>query len=189
MRTRKKADVLIAAVILILIGVEIRMEARYSCQELVLKSEDIGAILRETPEAEITEKDRTFFKELFCCDGAAELLGSGEDGYLSAAEDPDMRTVAESYLGRERADSLMLNVEFHENGEITKYLNWGETGEKIFWIQETGSGAEKEYYKLCSFGNYPGKRVFYENWNNERAHKSVIQRRWLAWLRDRMWED
>lgn len=189
MRGWKRFDILIAAVILILIGVEVCMEARYSCQELVLKSEDIGAILRETPEAEITEKDRTFFKEIFCCDSAAELLGSGEDGYLSTAEDPNMKSVAETYLDEEKANSLMINVEFQENGEIAKYLNWGEPGEKIFWIQETGSGAEKEYYKICSFGNYPGKRVFYENWNNERAHKSVTQRRWFAWLRDHMWED
>jgi len=189
MRGWKKADILIAAVILLLIGVEVRMEARYSCEELVLKSENIGAILRETPEAEITEKDRKLFKEIFCFDSAAALLDSGEDGYLSAVEDPEMRVAAERYLGQERADSLMLNVVFHENGEITKYLNWGKTGEKIFWMQETGSGAEKEYYKIYSFDSRLGKRIIYENWNNERARKSVTQRRWFAWLRDRMWED
>lgn len=189
MKNWKKVDILIAAAILLLIGVEIRMEARYSCEELVLKSENIGAILRESPEAEITEKDRKLFEELFSCDSAVELLGSGKDGYLSAAEDPDMKAVAETYLGQEKAGSLMVNVICQEKGETAKYLNWGETGNEIFGMQETGSGAKKEYYKICSFSNRPGKRIIYENWNNERAHKSVTQRRWFAWLRDRMWED
>jgi len=189
MKSWKRMDVLIAAAVLILIGAEVCMEARYSCQELVLKSEDIGAVLREAPEAEITEQDRKLFEELFSCGSAADLLAGGEDGYLSAAEDPETKAVAETYLGREKAGSLMVNVICHEKGEAAKYLNWGETGNQIFGMQETGSGAEKEYYKVCSFSNRPGGRVIYENWNNERAHKSVTRRRWFAWLRDRMWED
>jgi len=188
MRGWKKVDILIAAVILLLIGVEVCMEARYSCQELVLKSENMGAILREMPEVEITERDRTFFEEIFSCDSAADLLDGGENEYLTAAENPEVRAVAENYLDEEMADSLVVNVMCQENGKVTKYLNWGETGERIFGMYETGNGAEKEHYKICSFSHYPGKRVVYENWSNERAHKSVTQRRWFAWLRDRMWE-
>ena len=45
-----------------------------------------------------------------------------------------------------------------------------------------GDGAESEYYKLCR----AGRRSTYENWDNERAQKSVVRRRWFAWLRDRM---
>jgi len=189
MRGWKKVDILIAAVILLLIGVEVRMEARYSCEELVLKSENLDAIFSEFPEVEITEKDRALFEELSYCDGVKDLLDGGENGFLFAEEDPDVKAVAAPYLGMESVDSLTVNVVFQENGEITKALNWGETGKEIFWIQETGNGAEKEYYKICSFGRFPGGRTLYENWNNERAHKSVTQRRWFAWLRDRMWED
>ncbi len=189
MKGWNRVDVVIAAVILLLIGVEVCMEARFPCEEIVLKSESLDAIFSEYPEAEIMEKDRAVFEELCCCDGVKDLLDGGKNGFLFAVEDPDVRTVAEPYLGTERVDSLTVNVVFQKNGEVTKALNWGETGEEIFWIQETGSVAEKEYYKVCSFGSFPGGRTIYENWNNERARKSVTQRRWFAWLRDRMWED
>jgi len=189
MKGLKKADVLIAGVIVILIGMEICMEARFPCEELVLKSEDTGDILREIPEMEIAERDRLFFEELSRCAGVADLLDGGEDGFVFAAEDAEVRAAAEEYLGAEEADFLTVNVAFQENGDITKFLNWGETGKSVVCMQETGSGDEKEYYKICSFGSFPGRRVTYENWNNESARKSMTQRRWFAWLRDRMWED
>jgi len=189
MKGLKRAGVLTAGVIVLLISLEICMEARFPCEETVLQAEDIGTILREVPEMEIAERDRSFFEELSRCSGVADLLDSGENGYLSASEDPDVTAAAEPYLDEKEADSLMVNVEFQEDGEITKVLTWGETGKEIFWIQETGSGTEQEYYKACSFGSFPGKRVIYENWNNESARKSVTRRQWFGWLRDRMWED
>lgn len=46
-------------------------------------------------------------------------------------------------------------------------------------------GTESRYYKLYR----AGRKKFYENWDNEQARKTVVRRRWLAWLQDRMWED
>ena len=45
----------IFVLLLILLGIELCMESRYSCDELVVTSKNTEAILRRAPEVEITE--------------------------------------------------------------------------------------------------------------------------------------
>lgn len=44
----------ILVLLLVLLGIEVSMEIRYSCNEVVVTSENTEAILRRVPEVEIT---------------------------------------------------------------------------------------------------------------------------------------
>lgn len=189
MNWRAVCKKILIILLFILLSLEICMEVRYPCDEIVLKSEDTAAILRKTPEAEITEEDKAFLEEVSQCPNVRKLLEGGEDGFIFAEEDPDVGAVAAAYLGAEKADSLTVNVNFQENGDVAEWSNWGESGNDIFILQRTRGGDGTKYFKIYSYSGFFGSRSTYENWDNERAHESGVRRRWFAWLRDRMWED
>ena len=75
----------------------------------------------------------------------------------------------------------MVSVIFYEENP-SLYVNWTDGGGHMLVLGKERDGAESEYYKLYR----AGRRKFYENWDNEQARKTVVRRRWLAWLRDRM---
>ena len=59
MKGKKNAGYsLLIILLLVLLGVEVYMELRYSCKELSITSKDTEKILRQTPEVSITEEDR-----------------------------------------------------------------------------------------------------------------------------------
>lgn len=180
---------LLIILFLVLLGLEICMEVRYPCDEIVLKSDDRAAILRKNPEIEIGENDRSFLEEISQCPSIENLLNSEEKGFVFAPEDPDVRAVTEVYLESSLADSVTANVLFQEDGTVTIALNWGETGRNIFWLRKTESKDEAEYFKACSYDGPFQRRTIYENWDNERVQKSEVHRRWFAWFRDGMWKE
>ena len=69
----------------------------------------------------------------------------------------------------------------YEDGAVVD-LGWMD-GERTFFLETAGDGAG--YYKFYS----PKQGTSYDNWDNERAQQVKVRRRWLAWLRDRVWED
>ena len=72
-----------------------------------------------------------------------------------------------------------LNGIFYEESYFLN-VNWEDgDGHRVF-LEKVRDGSEENYYKLYSVS----RRTFYENWDNERAQKNVVRRRWLAWLRD-----
>ena len=73
--------------LLILLGIEVCMEMRYSCDEAVVTSENTEAILRRVPEVEITEGDRDLVEAFSRCAAVRKLLESGESGDLSPGAD------------------------------------------------------------------------------------------------------
>lgn len=172
---------IVLALFLILLGVEVCMETRYSCDEVVVTSENTEAILRRVPEVEITEEDRVMVEDLSQCAAVQELLESGENGDLSAAENPELMEAADRHLSPESAATVVVSAIFYE-GNPSLYVNWTDGGGHTLVLGKERDGGE--YYKLYG----AGRKNTYENWDNERAQKSVIRRRWLAWLRDRMWE-
>lgn len=174
---------IVLALLLILLGVEVSMEIRYSCNEVVVTSENTEAILRRVPEVEITEDDRAMVEDLSQCAAVQELLESGENGDLSAADDPELMEAADRHLSPESAATVVVSAIFYEENP-SLYVNWTDGGGHMMVLGKERDGAGSEYYKLYR----TGKKRVYENWDNERAQKSVIRRRWLAWLRDRMWE-
>lgn len=172
----------ILVLLLILLGVELCMEIRYPCDEIVVTSKDTESILRRTPEVEITEEDRAMVEAFSSCAAVQELLENGENGDLSAAEDPELMAAAERYFPPESAVTVMVSTLFYE-GSPSLYVNWQDSGGHRFFFERARDGVEWNFYKLYA----PKRKVLYENWDNERAQKSVIRRRWLGWLRDDLW--
>lgn len=173
----------ILVLLLILLGVEVYMETRYSCDEAAVTSKNTEAILRRVPEVEITEEDRVIVEDLSQCAAVQELLGSGENRDLSAAENPGLMAAADQNFPPESAATVVVSAIFYE-GSPSLYVNWTDGGGHWMVLGKERDGAEGEYYKLYR----AGRKTIYENWDNERAQKTVVRRRWLAWLRDRMWE-
>ena len=110
-----------------------------------------------------------------------ELLEGGENGDIHAWEDPGAAEAAGKYLDAESVESLTVSALFDEVGSVV-FAGWREE-EGLFYLQE--GPEEGAYYKLYS----PKRGRTYENWNNERAQKSEVHRRWFAWLRDGLWKD
>ena len=156
------------------------MELRYSCKELSITSKDTEKILRQTPEVSITEEDRAMLAELLAVSSVRELLEGGENGDIHAWEDPGAAEAAGKYLDAESVESLTVSALFDEGGSVV-FAGWREEG--LFYLQE--GPEEGAYYKLYS----PKRGRTYENWDNERAQRSEVHRRWFAWLRDGLWKD
>lgn len=175
----------LTVLLLVLLGVEVCMELRYSCNEISVTSTDTEKILRRMPEVSITEEDRNLMEELLAVPSVQALVESGEDGTVFAKEDPAVKDAAGKYLGEESAGDLNVNAVSYEDG-FAVYLSWIDEEEHIFCLQKKLEGDGEEYYKL-----YSPKRgkISYDNWDNERAQKYEVHRRWFAWLRDGMWKD
>lgn len=150
--------------LLILLGIEVCMEMRYSCDEAVVTSENTEAILRRVPEVEITEAEMAMLEEFSRYAVVQELLESGESGYLSAAEEPELMSAADRYLPLESAATVVVNGIFYEESSFLN-VNWEDgDGHRVF-LEKVRDGSEENYYKLYSVS----RRTFYENWDNERA--------------------
>lgn len=174
---------ILIVLLLVLLGVEVRMELRYPCDELSVTSRDTEKILRRTSEVVITEEDKALMAELLAVPSVQALVESRESGYVSAAEDQEVKNAAEKYLSEESAEDLNVNALFFDEDVCVVYLGWMDEEEQKFYLQ---AGPEAgAYYKLYA----PKRGRTYENWDNERAQKSEVHRRWLAWLRDGLWKD
>ena len=169
--------------LLILLGIEVCMEMRYSCDEAVVTSENTEAILRRVPEVEITEEDREMVEAFFRCAAVQDFLEGGESKELSAAENPELMETADRYFSPESAVTAVVSVIFYEESP-SLYVNWQDGDGHRLFLEKLREGGEWDYYKLY----VPKQKTVYENWDNERARKIVVRRRWLAWLRDGMWE-
>lgn len=180
---KKTGKALLTALIVILLGVEVCMELRFPCDEISVTSSDTEKILRRTPEVVITEEDKALLAELLAVPSVQALVESGENGDVFAKEDPEVKDIAGKYLGEESAGDLNVSALFFEDG-YEVFLGWRD-GKKIFYLQMKPEGDGAEYYKIYT----PKRGKSYENWDNERAQKSEVHRRWLAWLRDGMWKD
>lgn len=172
---------ILIVLLLVLLGVEVCMELRYPCSEIFITSTNTERILRRVPEAVITEEDKDLMAELLSLPSVQRLLDGEESGDLPASENPDIRETAGRYLDAESAESLSFSTVFLEDGSLT-CAGW-QKEESIFYLQ--AGPEEGAYYKLYA----PRRGKSYENWDNERAQKSEVHRRWLAWLRDGMWKD
>lgn len=181
--SKKILKTTILVLLLILLGIEICMEIRYPCDEMVVTSRNTESILRRAPEVEITEEDRAMVEDLSQCAVVQNLLESGESGDLSAADDPELMEAADRHLSPESAATVMVSAIFYEGGP-SLYINWTDGGGHMVVLGKERNSAEEEYYKLYHIR----RKGIYENWDNARAQKTVVRRRWLAWLRDRMWE-
>lgn len=173
----------ILVLLLVLLGIGVCMEIRYPCDELAVTSKNTEAILRRAPEVEITEDDRDMMEAFSQCSAVRELLESGENGDLSAADDPELMAAADQYLPAESAVTVVVSALFYEESP-SLYVNWQDGDGHRFIYEKARDGGEWDDYKLYA----PKRKVVYENWDNVRAQKTVVRRRWLAWLRDRMWE-
>ena len=173
----------LTVLLLVLLGVEVCMELRYPCDEIFVTSTNTERILRRTPEVSITEEDKNLMAELLAVPSIQALVESGENGDVHAWEEPGVAEAAGKYLDAESAESLSVSALFFEDG-YEVFLGWRD-GKKIFYLQMKPEGDGAEYYKIYS----PKKGTSYENWDNERAQKSEVHRRWFAWLRDGMWKD
>ena len=169
------------ALLLVLLVLEARMELRYPCDELSVTSTNTEKILRRTPEVFITEEDRALMADLLAVPSVQALVESGETGDVRAWEEPALAEAAGKYLDAESAESLNVSAVFSEN-ETVVFAGWRDET-STFYLQ--AGPEEGAYYKLYS----PKRGATYENWDNERAQKSVVRRRWLAWLRDGLWTD
>lgn len=178
---KKYVTRLVIALILILLGVEVVMETRYSCDEAAVASENTEAILRREPLVEITEEDRAMMEAFSQCAAVGNLLESGENGDLSASDDPELMETADRYFSPESAATVVVSVMFYEDGS-SLYVNWQNGDGQRFVLEKMRDGGERDYYKLYSLN----RRTFYENWDNQQARKIVVRRRWFAWLRDRV---
>ena len=178
---KKLCKRLFIVLLLVLLGTEAFMELRYPCDELSVTSTDTEGILRRTPEVYITEEDRALMAELLAVPSVQVLVERGENGDIHAWEEPGAAEAAGKYLDAESAKSLSVSVLFFEDGSVV-FAGWREE-ESVFYLQE--GPKEGTYYKFYR----PKRGVSYENWDNERAQKSEVHRRWFAWLRDGMWKE
>lgn len=178
--SKKILKTAILILLLVLLGVELCMEIRYPCKEVAVTSKDTEAILRRTPEVEITEEDRAMVEDLSQCAVVQNLLESGENGDLSAADHPELMEAADRNLSPESAVTVVVSTIFYE-GSPSLYINWVDGGGNMLVLGKKRDGEVD--YKLYR----AGRKDIYENWDNERARKSVVRRRWLGWLRDDLW--
>ena len=174
---------MLLVLLLVPLGFEACMELRYPCDELSIASRDTEKILRQTPEVFITEEDRALMADLLAVPSVQALVEGGENGDIFAKEDPEVKDVAGKYLGEESAEHLNVSAIFYEDGHEV-FLGWRD-GKQIFYLQMRPEGDGAAYYKLYS----PKRGTSYENWDNQRAQKGVVRRRWFAWLRDGMWKE
>jgi len=181
MRGRKRADILIAAVILILIGVEVCMEARYSCQELSQVKISDEKLLREMPDVALTDADAALGERVLSAPRVMEALGT-EKG-VDLAED-EAALLFGNYLPEDAGPG---HISIFRNSVICDYLEKENKRVGLTFFQDHEYGPYKTI-ALYSGGDEPQCKVIYENQAGE-LKKMKVQRRWFAWLRDRMWED
>lgn len=169
--------------LILLLGIEVYMEAHFCVDEASITSTDTEKILRQAPEVVITEEDKALLSEILNLPSVQKLLETGESGSILASEDADVTAVAVKYLGEETAESLVVYIWAAVDGTV-QYLTWkNEKGD--FCIQATLEKNDLEYYKLYA----PKREISYNNWDNERTQKVEVHRRWFAWLRDGMWKE
>lgn len=183
-RDRGFLKVTIAMILLILLGIEISMEIRFPWHEAAVVSENTEAILRRIPQVEITEENRAMVEALFQCAVVQELLEGGGNGDLMAADYPELAEAVQGYLDEESAASVVAGYVSYEEG-VSLYVGWKDGEGHQFFLERMRDKGEWDYYKLY----VPKQKTTYENWDNARARKVVLRRRWFAWLRERMWEE
>lgn len=172
---------ILIVLLLALLGLEVCMELRYPCDENFIASTDTEKILRRIPEVVITEEDKVLMAELLAVPSVQELLEGGETGDVDAWEEPALAEAAGKHLDAESAGGLNVSAIFSEDGSVV-FAGWREEA-GLFYLQV--GPKEGAYYKFY----HPKRGTSYENWDNERAQKTVVRRRWFAWLRDGMWKD
>lgn len=180
---KKLCKRLFIVLLLVLLGTEAFMELRYPCDELSVTSTDTERILRRMPEAVVTEENKALLTELMEVPSVQNLLENKESKDIRASEDPDIAAAAGKYLSEAGIGSLNVSASFSEDGFVV-FMGWRE-GKSLSCLQITPEEGVPAYYKLYS----PKRGVTYENWDNERAQKSEVHRRWFAWLRDGMWKE
>ena len=97
-----------------------------------------------------------------------------------AADHLELLAAADQHLPPESAVTVVVSAIFYE-GNPSLYVNWTDGGGHMLILGKERDG--EEYYKLYR----AGRKNTYENWDNERAQKTVVRRRWLGWLRDDLW--
>ncbi len=183
MRDWKRVGVLIAAAMLILIGVEVCMEARYSCHELSQVKISDEKILKEMPDIVLTDADAALGERVLSAPRVAEALGIKEGVDLAKDE---AALLFWDYLPE---DTGPKSICAFQNSVICEYLEGENKRIVLTFFQDHEYGPYKTI-GLYSGGDAPRRecRVIYENQAGE-LKKMRVQRRWFAWLRDRMWED
>ena len=165
-------------------------EIRNPVEEVVIVSENTEKILRQVPEVKITEEDRELMEALLQCIGIKNLLEKDEGGDLQSEENPELAAIAEGYLGSGISGSANVSVTpAGEDGSHALIFSWRNSGSEISTVQRTERDGNVEYFKCYGRNEWNGRRAAYVNFDNERAQKSAGRRRWLAFFRDRMWED
>ena len=144
-------------------------------------SDNTEAILRQDPDVRITEEERELMEDLLLCSPLREAADSGEGVDVILAECPEVAALLEKRLGQEVADTSFLSV--HPTGGGTELI-WirDPTAKKQVSLSRVAREDGISYFKFCSKGGFLGTKVLYENWNNERVHKSLAHHDWFSWL-------
>lgn len=165
-------------------------EIRNPVVEVVLVSEDTEKILRQVPEVKITKEDRELLEDLLQCPSVKTLLENDESSDLRSEEDPELAAIAEAYLGPGISGSASVSVlPAGEDGSHPLIFTWRNSESEISIVQRTERDGNVEYFKCYGRDEWNGRRAVYENFDNQRTRKSIDRRRWLAYFRDRMWEN
>lgn len=144
-------------------------------------SDNTEAILRQNPDARITEEERELMEDLLLCTPVREAEESGENLDVVPAECPEVAALLEERLGKEGVDTSFFTVRPVEGGtEVIWSRDW--MAKKQFSLSRVVREDGISYFKFGSKGGLLGTKVLYENWDNERVHKSLVHHDWFSWL-------
>lgn len=175
MKNWKKAAIAVVVLVLaVLIGIEVRMESRFSYWKDETVSVDVEEIVRKVPEVNITEDDCALLEEVAQYPAVREWIQSGE----GSTDCPDIAEDLQKYLHPDCAASINVSLLHHDNW-YSLVLDW-ENGKTRTSLEKTLSTEEYQYYKIFM----PEEKVYYRNQDNQQVQKVVTKRQWFAWLRD-----
>lgn len=145
-------------------------------------SDNTEAILRREPAVRITEEERDLMEDLLLCSPAREAAESGEDVDIIPAGCPEVAGLLEERLGKEGVDTSFFSVRPVEGGtEVIWSRDW--MGKEQVSLSRVVRENGISYFKFSFKGGLLGTRIMYENWDNERVHKSMAHHDWFSWLR------
>ncbi len=169
-------------IVLILLAVLACLElSHWGDRRISTLSSNTEAILRQNPAVRITEEERDLMEEVLLCSPAREAADSGEGMDIIPEECPEVAALLEERLGKEGVDTSFFTV--HPVGNGTELI-WSRDrmGKKQISISRVAREDGISYFKFGSKGGFLGTRIMYENWDNERARKSMVHHDWLSWL-------
>jgi len=177
---------LLAAMIIVVVGMIVYYEVRFTayCHKEVSISQE--KILEEMPEIAITEIDESLLKSLWQCEPVKQAMEDAEEAGTTffPEENPNLQKVVAPF----ETDTLKVfevHVQVYKEG-IWILCNMRDGTERsISFYSDLNGSYEKAIYLYKGIGADRHVDTFYSNRDGELS-KHVNQRMWFSWFPERL---